>query len=634
MNLTPSAGGTPLQSSRAYQPDRVDAWSALQAVLSAQRAIAYSVNVARITGDIKSALFLSQLIYWTRTGVDVELHGGWIYKTREQWTLETNLSRYEQESARSHLLHIGLIEEQRTGVPARNCYRVVATALGHALAQLMRAEPVQLTLFDIRENADQVRQLIGRNLAVYPVFSEMTHSLTVAVYLAKALAVQHKVMRAQAQRLEQSQQQQHQHLPWDQDWFSLSVRQVSDETGLTHAQQRDAKHKLCQLNLFEEATVTHPKRMTFTRIRLGDLSSKLQQFLNRTLQAAVNTPGLMGAIARGLNKTEGSPKRQTESRGFSAPNWQTSNKPAAKGSPSWDTESSGFSSPNWGTSGTSASPVQKSPAASITVQKSPSSFTEKANQVGDFSHTRRMDLARQKDGFDTSHRMDLAALHARREFRITNLTTTTTTTDPAAKSSQLDGEASVVVVHQNLIWPKELAELAKSQATRLLEGLERSAQQDLIDELAGHLSVAGRVKSPVAYLGRLVRLHRQTPGGLVLEMAVEVQERRAARVANAKRQALAGATSSSGTAVASSAPAVNQVVQLSEAAQEARRKLFEMRQSWENPPLTSVAKTSQLEQAKTATATVNQTMPAPRKLAIVQGRALHRIGGQISGRKQ
>ena len=635
MNLTPSAGGTPLQSSRAYQPDRVDAWSALQAVLSAQRAIAYSVNVARITGDIKSALFLSQLIYWTRTGVDVELHGGWIYKTREQWTLETNLSRYEQESARSHLLHIGLIEEQRTGVPARNCYRVVATALGHALAQLMRAEPVQLTLFDIRENADQVRQLIGRNLAVYPVFSEMTHSLTVAVYLAKALAVQHKVMRAQAQRLEQSQpQQQHQHLPWDQDWFSLSVRQVSDETGLTHAQQRDAKHKLCQLNLFEEATVTHPKRMTFTRIRLGDLSSKLQQFLNRTLQAAVNTPGLMGAIARGVNKTEGSPKRQTESVGFSTPNWQTSDKSAANGSPSWDTESVGFSSPNWGTSGASASPVQKSPAASITVQKSPSSFTERANQVGDFSHTRRMDLARQKDGFDTSHRMDLAALHARREFRITNLTTTTTTTDPAAKSSQLDGEASVVVVHQNLIWPKELADLAKSQATRLLEGLERSAQQDLIDELAGHLSVAGRVKSPVAYLGRLVRLHRQTPGGLVLEMAVEVQERRAARAANAKRQALAGATSSSGTAVASSAPAVNQVVQLSEAAQEARRKLFEMRQSWENPPLTSVAKTSQLEQEKTATATVNQTVPAPRKLAIVQGRALHRIGGQISGRKQ
>lgn len=612
MNLNPSAGPTVLPGSRAYVPDRVDAWSALQAVLSAQRPIAYSVNVARITGDIKSALFLSQLIYWTRTGVDVELHGGWIYKTREQWTVETNLSRYEQESARSHLLHLGLIQEQRTGVPARNCYRVVATALGHALAQLMRAEPVQLTLFDIRENADQVRQLIGRNLTVYPVISEMTHSLTVAVYLAKALAVQHKVMRAQAQRTEQSQ---HQHLPWDQDWFSLSVRQMSDETGLTHAQQRDAKHKLCQLNLFEEATVTHPKRMTFTRIRLGDLSSKLQQFLNRTLQAAVKTPGLMGAIARGLNKSEGSPKRQTDSAGISAPNWQTSGHPK-DGSPSWDTDSRGISSPKWGTS---VSPVLKPPTASITVQKSPTSFTKRANQVGDFSHTSRMDLARQMDGFDTVHGLDLAALHARGEFRITNLTTTTTTTDPAAKSNQLDGDDSVVVVHQNLVWPKQLADIAKSQAVRLLAGLPHSAQQDLIDELAGHLSVAGRVKSPVAYLGRLVRLHRQTPGGLVLEMAVEVQERRAAQGANAKRQALAGVTSSSGTAVASSAAVVNQVVQLSEAAQEARKKLLEMRQSWGNPPLTSVAKTSQLEQEKTATT-------SPRKLTIPSGRSLFLSG--------
>jgi len=230
-----------------------------------------------------------------------------------------------------------------------------------------------------------------------------------------------------------------------------------------------------------------------------------------------------------------------------------------------------------------------------------------------------MDLARQMDGFDTVHGLDLAALHARGEFRITNLTTTTTTTASAAKSNQLDGDDSVVVVHQNLVWPKQLADIAKSQAVRLLAGLPHSAQQDLIDELAGHLSVAGRVKSPVAYLGRLVRLHRQTPGGLVLEMAVEVQERRAAQGANAKRQALAGVTGSSGTAVASSAAVVNQVVQLSEAAQEARKKLLEMRQSWGNPPLTSVAKTSQLEQEKTATT-------SPRKLTIPSGRSLFLSG--------
>ena len=592
----------------------MDAWSALQAVLSTQRPIAYSVNIARITGDIKSALFLSQLIYWTRTGVDVEHHGGWIYKTREQWTAETNLSRYEQESARSHLLHLGLIQEQRTGVPARNCYRVVTTALGHALAQLMRAEPVQLTLFDIRENADQVRLLIGRNLTVYPVFSEMTHSLTVAVYLAKALAVQHNVLRAQAQRVEQSQ---HRHLPWDQDWFSLSVRQMSEETGLSHAQQRDAKHKLCQLNLFEEATVTHPKRMTFTRVRLGELSSVLQQFLNRTLANSAKAPGLMGAIARGIHKAGGSPKRVTESAGFSAPNWGTPGNRLVDGSPKRVTDSGGISAPNWQT------PDEKS----ITLQKSPTSFALSSNPVGDFSHTRRMDLAHQKDGFDANHGMDLAALHARREFRITNLTTTTITAASDAKSNPLDSDSgeshSVVVVDQNLIWPKNFSELAKSQAKRLVANLLPSVQQDLIDELAGRMLISGQVKSPVAYLSRLVRLHEQAPGGLVLEMAVEVQERRKAQADYVQRM---GAQAIAKQLIGAVPPSPATPVQPSQAVQEARRKLFEMRNSWGKPSETPVAKCSQLEALQTDMAASNPSVAVPRKLSLAPNRSLSLSG--------
>ena len=138
---------------RATSPSVPDDLSMLAAVLSAHRPIAYNVNVARITRDIKATLFLSQLIYWTRVGVDVERNAGWIFKTREQWSHETGLSRREQESARTHLLALGLIQEIRAGIPARNCYRVVPKNLGARLAELLRSEVVQWTLFDIRSKS-------------------------------------------------------------------------------------------------------------------------------------------------------------------------------------------------------------------------------------------------------------------------------------------------------------------------------------------------------------------------------------------------------------------------------------------------------------------------------------------------
>lgn len=204
---------------------------ALSAALAGERPIAYSVNLARITGDVKATLFISQLIYWTRVGTDVEHHGGWIFKSREQWTTETGLSRYEQESARAKLIKQGLIEEARVGSPARNCYRVVPQVLGSALARLLRSEPVQWTLFDIRSNADQFKALLGRNLAFYRIFTEITPTVAAAVFLTKAISVHRNVLNAQLERQAKATQPSLQ----SNDWFSLSPSQWQDETGLTSA---------------------------------------------------------------------------------------------------------------------------------------------------------------------------------------------------------------------------------------------------------------------------------------------------------------------------------------------------------------------------------------------------------------
>ncbi|EHD22095.1 MULTISPECIES: hypothetical protein [Brenneria] len=89
------------------------------------RPIAFQRSFVRMGAGITGALLLSQLIYWTnRTGAD-----GWIYKTQDEWEDETGLTRYEQEGARKKLRSLGVLIEQRKGVPAKLYYRVDVTVL-------------------------------------------------------------------------------------------------------------------------------------------------------------------------------------------------------------------------------------------------------------------------------------------------------------------------------------------------------------------------------------------------------------------------------------------------------------------------------------------------------------------------
>lgn len=90
------------------------------------RPIAFQRAFVRIGAGITGALMLSQAIYWSRrTTAD----GGWFYKSQVEWEEETGLTRYEQEGARKALAKLGILEETRSGVPARLYYRVNPKAL-------------------------------------------------------------------------------------------------------------------------------------------------------------------------------------------------------------------------------------------------------------------------------------------------------------------------------------------------------------------------------------------------------------------------------------------------------------------------------------------------------------------------
>jgi hypothetical protein len=91
-----------------------------------------------VSGGVNAALLLSHAI-WTTQALDGEADG-WFLKSQEQWSEETGLSRWEQETARRALRDAGLLEERRVGMPARLWFRVRGSAVWAALkAQAARS---------------------------------------------------------------------------------------------------------------------------------------------------------------------------------------------------------------------------------------------------------------------------------------------------------------------------------------------------------------------------------------------------------------------------------------------------------------------------------------------------------------
>ena len=93
-----------------------------------------------VAGGVTAALMLSQAIWLTET-----LEGasdGWFMCSQEQWTLETGLTRWEQETARRALRRAGLLVERRLGMPAKLWFRVCPGAVMRALqASVDQGEP-------------------------------------------------------------------------------------------------------------------------------------------------------------------------------------------------------------------------------------------------------------------------------------------------------------------------------------------------------------------------------------------------------------------------------------------------------------------------------------------------------------
>ena len=84
-----------------------------------------------ISGSVTAALMLSHAIATTQS-IDHTTRE-WFSKSQDQWSDETGLSRWEQQTARRALRAAGLLEEARHGVPAKLWFRVRLDMVWRAL---------------------------------------------------------------------------------------------------------------------------------------------------------------------------------------------------------------------------------------------------------------------------------------------------------------------------------------------------------------------------------------------------------------------------------------------------------------------------------------------------------------------
>ena len=104
-----------------------------QLLCGGHRIIAFNRIYVTITESVATGLFLSQAcFYQERAGDDA-----WWEKTQDAWTVETGLSRYEQETARKTLKGKKILQETRRGTHGYLSYRINMNALLDAVNSLV-----------------------------------------------------------------------------------------------------------------------------------------------------------------------------------------------------------------------------------------------------------------------------------------------------------------------------------------------------------------------------------------------------------------------------------------------------------------------------------------------------------------
>jgi hypothetical protein len=103
------------------------------------RVVGYSPDLARIVGGATIGLFLSQLMFLSDKGANIE---GWVYKSEAEMGKETGLTKREQQTARRKLLSLGVITIMRGGWKNTYHFKVIWEKLYQVITGFQRLQNV------------------------------------------------------------------------------------------------------------------------------------------------------------------------------------------------------------------------------------------------------------------------------------------------------------------------------------------------------------------------------------------------------------------------------------------------------------------------------------------------------------
>ncbi len=261
----------------------ISCWKRLQ---SGRRIVVHR-SLIGITGDIKSAAYLSQLMYWLRVGVDVAIRDGWIFKSIAETQNETGLSPAEQRLCKDKLTELGLIQTARIGQGARLAVKVNLEAVKAAICQLFDLQnAAELTIEEWRkQELGFIRDYFSDSVVYHLDLVWLTGDIHSAVILSNALFQSarrgtHGSRSFTKQRL----------------YYSATMAEWQEATSLRYKPQRRARDLLKSANLIFEAHYSQSARI-FTHVDGLRLMTMLEQKIQLARKPEMNVGKLKALMA-------------------------------------------------------------------------------------------------------------------------------------------------------------------------------------------------------------------------------------------------------------------------------------------------------------------------------------------------
>jgi hypothetical protein len=463
------------------------AFQHLWVLLEGHRPIAVHSHLIRIAGSAKTAVLLSQLVYWTRRCAAVPSAPGWIHKTGDQWFRELGLSRREQESARKALRTLNVLEEALRGQPALRYYRLRLPQLGQLLTARFGLVQAMADPAGLWADEALVRELLGRALPYHRVLAYLTGSVNAALLLTWVIF-------------------QHLRHLLSQGWFRFSRREMESDLGLTHWELDTARKCLRGKRLVEERLAHLPTRL-YARAVPPVISGALRR-LGAEQTAGTDQEPRMRRSARpivGFSADRAAAMRQADSR-----NSRQSACPKA------DPQFGGMPSPSLAENLPSISGVITAVDLTTTTADRP--------PAAPLTRTVEVVVVQENDRIIAGDRLDNG-----RRLTVRRAEARSLPHPVASPESETDGA-------RTLIFPADFLPEERDSAAAELAALPAERAQLVLDEVAGRSRKQRAVHTRVGLVRSLARAERE--GRFCPAYAWEIRDaRRRARAREVERQA-------------------------------------------------------------------------------------------------